>query len=222
MRQRVTGHQFQSAGDLAAKGVVAQVGALLLLGGVSGVAAKMADESSFRFLSDVTTFPTLWLMAAVLMGRFSQTWWIAYLGSSAFFLAMCTAYYAWSAVVLGYPTGRYLAIWSIVAISIAPATSMAVQVFSRRSGTLAAAVMAVVGSMAMMDGSLHQLWLNYQGLLPPGLPLRSNQAVFDLVVSCSVVGLTKDRRTRLIAFVILVPACMLVMSTFDNVADLAP
>lgn len=207
------GAHFPISGGLAAKGVVAQVGALLLLGGVSGVAAKMADETSSRFLSDVTTFPTLWLMAAVLIGRFSRTWWIAYLGSAAFFLAMCSAYYAWSAVVLGYPTGRYPAIWSLVAISIAPATSIAVQVFSRRSGALAATVMAVVGSMAMIDGTLHQLWLSYQGLLPPELPLRANQAVFSLVVALSVVVLTRDRRTRLIAFVILVPACMLVMSS---------
>ena len=44
-------------------------------------------------------------------------------------------------------------------------------------------------------------------------PKNADQAVFSLVVALSVVVLTRDRRTRLIAFVILVPACMLVMSS---------
>lgn len=186
--------------------------ALIVAGGaVSGVAAKLADESAITGMADLGTSPTIWVLSLAVIARFAPTEAQAALRAAAFFVAMSIGYYAWTSLVLGYPgSGPLLLRWVGVAFTLVPLVAALVRWACHQSGAGSGLVLAAAASLALADPRVRQLWYAAVGDLPSDFPLRPVQAVVSIATAL-VITLWLPRRaaTRAWAGALLVPVTLL-------------
>ena len=191
---------------------------LITLGGaLSGVAAKVADESDITGMGDVGTSPTVWVLALALIARFASTQVDAAIRATAFFTAMCTGYYAWTSFVLGYPGSPPLLVgWMAIALTIVPVGAALIRSSCHRSGVLSAAVLAGAAGIALSDPRVVQLWYAAIGELPSGFPLRPVQGLIGIGIALVIaLWLPRHGATRLWAGALLLPMTYLVATGLD-------
>lgn len=183
---------------------------LVVLGGASGVVAKLGDESGIRWWSDLGTYPGLWAFIVVVIGRFARAMWVAAVGAMAFFVSMTIGYYAWSSLMMDIDGGRYVYVWMAAAITVVPVLAAAVRWASERRGVAPGLVFATGAGAVVADGTIRQLWLRYvEGTLPLEFPLHPVQAAVNVV--CAVVIVTvlpRQRHTRLWAAILFIPMAL--------------
>lgn len=186
-------------------------------GALSGVAAKISDESTITGLADVGTSPTVWVLALALIARFAPTRADAAIRAAAFFAAMCIGYYAWTFQVLGYPgSGPLLVGWLAIALSVVPVGAALIRWSCSRSGVRAAAVLAGAGGIALSDERVVQLWYAATGQLPSDFPLRPIQGL--IAISTAMVmtlWLPRHHATRVWAGALLLPLTYVAMTALD-------
>lgn len=171
-RSRRSGRHVDAAGGrLLSTGACTTVW-LAVLGGLLGVVAKAADESTVQWLGDFGTQAGAWLFAAALIGRLAATRRVAATRSALLFLGVCSGYYGWGHYVLGFPTPRILYLWVLFALTAAPAMSAAVSWASRRRGVLAGMVMAAAAGSVFVDGAARQV-SEQREKNPPEYQIRS-------------------------------------------------
>jgi len=188
------------------------VAAFALAGAVSGVLAKVADELPVDGLSDLGTSPTLWILVLALIARFAPTPLVAAGRGTAFYVAMCVGYYAWTSLVLRYPgSGPLLAAWLVLAVTIVPVVAALVRWARDRSDPVAAGVIAGVAGLAASDPAVIQLWYAANGDLPPDFPLRPMQAALAIAAVATITLWIPTRTTvRAWAVLLLIPAAIVV------------
>jgi hypothetical protein len=182
------------------------VPALAGVGVAAGIAAKAADESGVAWAAALGSFPAVWVLAVALLGRCAPTWVTAAVRSSAFFAAMSVAYYTWAAEVLDFDGNvRLLVGWFVLALTVVPATAVAVWWATRREGVVPGALLGGVTAIVLAGGAAWwqiEIWTGMQ----PFLVDRTVQAVVDVVVALVlVVGLPRHVRTRIWASVLTIP-----------------
>jgi hypothetical protein len=185
--------------------------AVLVLGALSGVAAKVADESRVSWLSDLGTYPAVWVAALAVVARLSPSARTAALRATGFFTIMCAAYYAWSTYILGFGgSARLLVLWAAVALFVVPPLAAAVQWAFAHRGLLPGLVVAVVAATPLTDGTVWQMWWAYVlRAAPENFPLRPVQALVSVAVAVSIAGLLpRHTGTRLWAAALLVPVAV--------------
>lgn len=175
------------------------------VGVACGVAAKLADGSALRWLSDAANYPAAYVLALALVARFSPTAPLAALRASAFFTSLCLAYYGWSQYVLGFLEARYLLAWSALAVTLVPAVAAVMWWASRRSGVVAGLITAAIAAVPLAEGPLRQLWIVHVQHVELPL-LHPVQAALAVVVATVVAGLLPRRtRTRVVAVAFTLP-----------------
>ena len=187
-------------------------------GGIlSGVAAKIADESSITGMADLGTSPTVWVLALALIARFAPTLVEAAIRAAAFFAAMCIGYYAWTALVLGYPGSDPLLVgWLAIALTIIPVGAALIRWACSRSGVVAAAVLTATGGIALSDERVVQLWYASMGELPADFPLRPIQGLIGIAAALVItLWLPRHHRTRAWGVALLLPMTFLAMAALD-------
>ncbi len=180
------------------------LGLTAVLGVLAGVVAKAADESGLTWAADLGSYPALWVLAVALVGRAAPTARAAAARAALFFAAMTLAYYAWAALVLGFGWNRLLPAWLVLSATAVAGVAAAVQVAARRSGLLPAAVSAAAAGIVLGGGALGG---------PPG---HAVQAVADVaVVAVLLAVVPRDRRTRLTALLVVLPAAWVAARGLD-------
>lgn len=192
--------------------------ALMTAGGtLSGVAAKVADESDRPGLADLGTSPTVWVLALALIGRFAPTWVDAAIRAAAFFAALCIGYYAWASLVLGYPgSGPLLVGWIAVALTLVPIGAALIRWSCERPGAVSAMVFAGAGGIALSDQRVVQLWYAAIGELPSDFPLRPIQGLIGIATALVItLLLPRHHATRAWAAALLLPMTYIAMTAVD-------
>jgi len=184
------------------------VAAFALAGAASGVLAKVADELPIEGLPDPGTSPTLWILVLALIARLAPSPLVAAGRGTAFYVALCVGYYAWTSLVLRYPgSGPLLAAWLVLALTVVPVVAALVRWTRDRSDPIAASVIAGVAGLAANDPSVVQLWYAANDGLPPDFPLRPMQAAVVMAAVAIITLWVPTRRTlRAWAVLLLVPA----------------
>lgn len=185
-------------------------GVSLLVGGLLGVFAKLADESAIANqlgLNDLGTYLGLWVVLVAALAAWSPSRRQAALRVALFLLAMVAAYYAVTWLLFGVlPVGLVLA-WAAVALLAAPVFAMLVWP-ARQTGWPAA-----LGA-ALPVGLL--LWEAYS--LRLRLPLHLVQFVFDLAAALAlVVLLPRDGEQRLRALLLTLPVAITASVGFTQI-----
>ena len=198
-------------------GALSVVG-LAAAGLACGVAAKIGDEASVRWATDLGSYPGAWVLTLAMIGWCASTAARAALLSAAFFAAMTLSYYGWASEVLGFTWEAYSYAWLAASVTVVPLFAAGTWWATRRSGALPGAVMALMAGLVMADGTVHQLWLEAAGHLPDGTPLHVTQAVTNLVVLVALVAfLPRRMATRAWAVVLVVP----MVSIAERLSDIA-
>ncbi|MQA32262.1 DUF6518 family protein [Modestobacter roseus] len=186
------------------------------LGLLAGVAAKAGDESGWRWAADLGTYPAAWVLVVALVGWLAPSVRAAAVRAAVFFATMTVAYYAWAALVLdfGWAT-RLLLAWLLLSATAVPATGAVVHWATRRSGWLPGALLGVPAGLVLGSGATRGLWLTW--VQPElSLPDRPVQVAAELVTAAVLVAvLPTDRRTRLWAAVLAVPALLVATDVLD-------
>ena len=171
------------------------------VGVLAGVAAKVADESSWRWAADLGSFPAAWVLAVALLGRAAGSPRSAAVAAAVGFTAMTVAYYAWAALVLGFGWTLELPVWLVLSVTAVPVFAVVVQESTRRAGALPGALLAVASGVVLARGAV--------GRLPDG-DVRPVQLVADVVVAVLVCGvLPRHRSTRAWALALTLPLAVL-------------
>lgn len=188
------------------------VAVFALAGAASGVLAKVADELRVDGLSDLGTSPTLWILVLALIARLAPSPLVAAGRGTAFYVALCVGYYAWTSLVLRYPgSGPLLAAWLVLALTVVPVVAALVRWARDRLDPIAASVIAGVAGLAANDPSVVQLWYATNGELPPDFPLRPTQAIISIVAVALITLWVPTRRAgRAWTVLLLVPATIVV------------
>ena len=202
---------------------VAVLAGLALLAVISGIAAKEADESQFRWAANLGNYPAAWVLILALIGRLSQGFVQAALRSSVFFVSMCLAYYAWARYVMEFPVDRDFYLWTALAVSAVPVIATIVRWASFRQGVFAGLTLASVGALAVADGLAWQLWWAWVlNEAPDDFPLQPFQGLLSIAVALVVAGgLPRHTSTRRYALVLLLPVAVLMRSLVDRVFSVA-
>ena len=186
-------------------------------GALSGAVAKAADESAIAGLADLGTSPAVWVLALALVSRFTMTRTDAAIYAAIFFAAMCIGYYAWTAMVLGYPrSGPLFAGWVAIALTVVPVGAAIIHWSCERSGVLPAAVLAGAGGIALGDQRVIQLWYAAIDQLPSDFPLRPVQALIAITTALIItLGIPRHAATRVWAGAFLLPMTLVAMAAMD-------
>lgn len=188
---------------------------LLVLGVVLGILAKMADESAITWAGDLGTHLAVWVLLVALIGRFASSPQVAAAQAAAFFVAVCTGYYGWSMLVLGFGSGREVVAWAGLAVTAVPVAAAAVRWATRATGPLPGTIMAGVAGLALSGGAVLQVVLSAIGLYPSE-GVRPVQAAIDLVAALLiVVWLPQRAATRTWAAALLLPMAWLARQVTD-------
>jgi Family of unknown function (DUF6518) len=147
----VTGLQSASRMQVGAAGAA-------LIGMLAGIAAKAADESSWTWAADLGTYPAVWVLAVVAIGRQAPSGRAAAVRAAAFFAAMSVAYYAWAALVLGFGWSWLLGAWLVRSATAVPVAAVAAQWATRRPGPLAGLLMAAGAGLVLGGEGAQRLW----------------------------------------------------------------
>ncbi|MDT0276742.1 hypothetical protein [Blastococcus goldschmidtiae] len=183
------------------------VGSFLLLGVLAGVAAKVADESGWRWAADLGSYPAAWVLAVALIARSAPSVATAAIRSAVFFAAMTVAYYTWAAAVLGFGWNSLLPVWLVLSGTAVAVFAAAVRWADRRTGLGPGAVIAGAAGLPIAGGEFADLWHAAVGTPAGSGRLDPVQAAVDAVVAVVlVVVLPCSSRTRLWAVAFLVPA----------------
>ena len=193
--------------------------AALMTGGgaLSGVAAKIADESAITGMADLGTSPTVWVLALALIARLAPTPLHAAIRAAAFFIAMCIGYYVWTSAVLGYPgSGPLFVGWLALALTIVPAGAALFRRSCDRSAVVAGVVLAGAGGVALADPRVRQLWYAATGELPSDFPLRPIQGLVAIATALVItLWLPRPHATRAWAGALLLPITFVVAAVLD-------
>ena len=208
----MTGHPEQTHHQAGTLGPVTVLIATAVLGGLAGVAAKLADESGIGWLSDLGTFLAFWVLVIVAIGWTAPTARAAALRAALFFIGLSVAYYAFSTFVLEFPGGALVQRWGVLAVTAVPITASATWWAARHRGPLPAVVLALVAAIALFDGNVLPFWYAVIGdPLPPDFPYRPVQAAVEIGTAFVAAGLLpRDWATRAMALVLVIPASWLV------------
>lgn len=182
--------------------------AYAVAGAASGILAKVADELPVDGIGAVGSSLTIWILALAIIARLAPAPASAAIRGTAFFVAMCVAYYAWTALVLDYPgSGPLLAAWLGLAVTIVPATAALLRWARDRSDLVAAVIVAAVAGVVATDPSLVQSWYVATGELPPTFPVSPVETLLTVATVAVIILWVPARRvTRLWAAVLLIPA----------------
>jgi len=184
--------------------------AAALSGALAGVVAKWADGSGIGWAAGLGTYPAVWILIAVVVGRTSPAWIAATTRAAAFFASMVTGYYLYSWAVLGFGGGRYTLPWLVASVTLAPPVALIGHAASHGQAPAVGIGLAGIAATVLVTGSVGQILAAAQGLLPPGAPIRFVQGIADAAVAGVVVGIVPaHRRTRLWALGMTLPAVWL-------------
>lgn len=179
--------------------VPATVLGLVVLGALTGVAAKAADESSWRWAADLGSYPAAWVLGVALIGRAAPTWRAAAMRAAVFFVAMSLAYYAWAAWVLGFGWSRAMPAWLLLSVTVVPVFCVCTWWATQRAGVVPGALLALSAGITIAEGARGGV-----------------QRVVDvLVVAVVVLLLARHRATRLWALVLTLPGVWVAGWLFD-------
>ncbi|MGY2003559.1 DUF6518 family protein [Blastococcus sp. SYSU DS1024] len=203
-------------GRAATRGVaLPRLAGLAVLGGVAGVAAKLGDESGWRWAADLGTYPAAWVLVVALIGRFAPGVASAAVRAAVFFAAMTAAYYGWAVVVLGFGyEPELIAAWLLLSATAVAVFAAVCWWASRRPGPLPGALLALAAGTALANGAVRGFWLERTG---SDVVLHPVQAVVEVAVVLVVVLLLPRRRsTRLWALGLLLPMAWLAQELLDR------
>ena len=173
---------------------------------MAGVLAKLGDQTTWRWATDLGTYPSAWIFAMVVIAVVAASTLRAGILGGVFSVAAITSYYAWSAIVLGFPVGLFPLLWMSVAFVIAPAFAATVWLAGERGGTSSVVAAAGVSSLMLADGPLQQFWNELTIGLPDGFPFHPAQAAFGVVFAVASIGMLVDSsRGRLVAAALTIP-----------------
>lgn len=186
-------------------------------GALSGVAAKVADESDITGMGELGTSPAVWVLALALIARFASTQVDAAIRATAFFTAMCIGYYAWTSLVLGYPgSGPLLVGWVAIALTVIPVGAALIRWSCDRSGVLSGALLAGAGGLALSDPRVVQLWYAATRELPSDFPLRPVHGVIGIATALIItLWLPRHHATRVWAGALLLPMTYIAITALD-------
>jgi hypothetical protein len=179
--------------------------AIVLAGAAAGVLAKMADESTIGWASDLGTHPAIWIGAAAVIGRLAPSVAWAAGRATAFFVAMTLAYYASSSLVFGFPLDRWVVTWSVLAVTAVPVLAAATWWATRRPGAVPGVLIGALAATILAGGSINQAWLYALGELPADFPVRPVQALTDLATAVVVAGILPVHRSTRVTALVLAP-----------------
>lgn len=182
--------------------------AYAVAGAASGILAKVADELPVDGIGAVGSSPTIWILVLAIIARLAPSPASAAVRATVFFVAMCVAYYAWTALVLDYPgSGPLLVAWLGLAVTVVPATAALLRWARDRSDLVAAVIVAVVAGVVATDPSLVQAWYVATGELPPTFPVSPIETLLTVAtVTVIILWVPARNTTRLWAAVLLIPA----------------
>lgn len=123
-------------------------------GAIAGAIAKAGDQTTWRWATDLGTYPSAWIFAIVVMAALASSAVRAGILGAGFSVAAITSYYAWSAIVLGFPVGRYPLLWMGVALIIAPTLTAAIRLAQERGGMSSVIAAAGVAGLMLADGPI--------------------------------------------------------------------
>lgn len=184
------------------------VGIVLLSGLISGVVAKLADESGIPGMGMIGSYFGVWIVFVTLIAHNRSTWWWAVLYAVIFLMVMITAYYLTHMLLFGFfATGLFLT-WVAIALTLAPPLA-ALIAHARGVGWVPALGTALpVGLLLYEAYSLRwRLAVNVDYLIV---------FLFDMI--CAVILLlllASDRRQRVRAM-LLVPIIIIVANVGFN------
>ena len=177
-----------------------------VLGAVAGMAAEAADESSWSWAAELGTQPAAWVLAVAVLARTAPSVPAAALRAAAFFAAMTVAYYAWAALVLGFPTTWLLPAWLVLSVTAVAVTAACVRWAVVRTGPLPGLLLAGVAGVALAGGSVQRLYFAWSEEFPWQF-VHPVQVGAELLTAAVVVAvLPLHRSTRLWAAALLLPA----------------
>jgi hypothetical protein len=173
---------------------------------LAGVLAKLADQSTWRWATDLGTYPSAWIFALVVIAVIASSALRAGFLGGAFSVAAIVSYYAWSAIVLGFSVGLFPLLWMSVALVIAPVFAATIWIADQRGGIPSAIAAAGVGGIMLADGPIQQFWNELTIGLPDDFPFHPVQAVFGVVFAVATIGMLVDSgRWRVAAAALTVP-----------------
>ena len=188
--------------------------AACLVGGlVTGIAAKWSDGGwTPSWLHDLGNYPALFVVALVLLAITAPGEVRAATRAVAFFVALCAGYYAASLLGFGFLSRTSLVAWTTVALTVVPIAAVLLRWALRRRGFLPGAAFTAVAGAVLADGTVRQVYWAWTGDIARAywFLLHPVQAAVDVVLAIVVCLLPRTWRTRLWAFVLLVPMTLLV------------
>lgn len=190
---------------------------------LAGVLAKIGDQSTWRWATDLGTYPSAWLFALVVIAAIgSSVRQVAILGG-AFSVAAIASYYFWSSLVLGFSVGLFPILWMGVAVFVAPTSVAVIRLARDRGGTLSVLGATGISGLMLADGPIQQYWNELTIGLPEGFPFHPVQAGVAVALSLITIGIMVDSlRGRLTAAALAVPATVIAAAVIDVVWSAVP
>ena len=173
---------------------------------LAGVLAKLGDQTTWRWATDLGTYPSAWIFALVAIAVVAASALRAGILGGTFSVAAIASYYAWSAIVLGFPVGLFPLLWMSVALVMAPAFAAAIWLADERGGTPSVVAAAGVAGIMLADGPIQQFWNELTIGLTDGFPFHPVQAALGLVFAVATIGMLVDSsRGRVATAALTVP-----------------
>jgi hypothetical protein len=183
-------------------------------GAVSGIAAKMADQTQVGWLSALGTYPAIWMLVVVAISYWLRTPILTAAHAATFFVVMVCSYYFYAHQILGFGIARDETIWFIAAITVAPLAAAALNWASNASHPASSIIPAVIAGVVLASGPFRQYVFQLQHA-----PV---QAIIDLVVAlATIVVIPKTPTNRLIAAALTIPATWLAPQLIQIATNLA-
>lgn len=196
--------------------------AAVVLGAVSGVLAKMADETQVGWLNDLGTYPAIWMLVIVVISVRAPGPPVAAGVATAFFLSLTLGYYAYARLVLGFGSAREELIWLVAGLTLAPISAALLHWSHSSPRWWASVVPAIYAGLMLSSGPLRQYVLHFQSALPEQIRLRPVQALVDIAVALTIVALIPSTsRSRRLAIALTIPAVLAaptIIQTANNIA----
>ncbi len=198
------------------------VAGVVLLGALSGVLAKMADQTEVSWLSALGTYPAIWMLVIVVISIRASSPALAAGVATVFFLALTVGYYTYAHRVLGFGTARDEVIWLVASVTIAPVTAAAFNWARSTPHMVAAVIPALFAAVILSSGSVRQYLLFLQGSLPEQVARPTVQAVVDTAVALAIVGFVPQSwRSRRLALILTIPAVLIAPSIIQIANNIA-
>ncbi|MEJ5913699.1 DUF6518 family protein [Pseudokineococcus sp. 1T1Z-3] len=200
--------------------------AMAAAGLLAGVGAKRVDVIVVPdWVDDLGNYPTVFLLAVVLIVVTAPSPAAAALRAAVAFAAMCLAYYVTSAVTAGFLNREAALTWTVTCVTLVPAGAAMLRWATRRRGLLAGTGYASVAALLTTDGVLHQMLWSLTWADGPEAdlwfrPVLALVQVTGLVLLLLV--LPPGRRSRLWALALFVPLTFLARTAVLWMYSLVP